>query len=75
MKKLSDTLYVQEEGTLLIHAHGPKIAPWCLVDTGDHRTRDSRVIALFADLSDALEFAKTKTGPETSIPGRQWSLG
>jgi len=75
MKKLSDTLYAQEEGSFLLHAHGPQDTPWCLVDTEvkvqDSSTK-SRLVAMFADLEDALAFTEIKTG--TSIPGRKWSV-
>lgn len=71
MKKLSNSLYVQEEGSLLLHAHGPEETRWCLVDT-ETQDHGSKLIAMFAELDDALAFAGTKIGPGTSVPGREW---
>jgi hypothetical protein len=74
MKKLSDSLYAQEEGSLLLHSHGPEITPWCLVNTEIAGKHESKLIAMFAELDDALAFAETKVSAETSVPGREWRV-
>lgn len=75
MKKLNEMMYVQEEGTLLIHMYGPhELAPWCVVDTGSGPLAQSKLLAMFAELDDALAFCETKIGEQTSVPGREWSV-
>ncbi len=80
MKKLSDTFYVQEEGRLLIHAHGPYNTPWCLVDTGTGISASeedyvpSSIVAMFSHLTDALAFAEVKESQIARLPGRSWHL-